>query len=84
METENKKVYDVKCVACDHEFYASKSMAQEIFGWNDKGSGSCPRCKTYLNLTFNEEEQRFISMEWNLYLERNGIFTDKEKRNGES
>lgn len=70
MEDNTVVKYKVVCSECKHEFSAAKSIAQESFGQLHNGSGACPNCDTYLNLTFNEEEQIFISTEWNTYCSR--------------
>lgn len=51
------------CCKCGHVFYACKSIAQEI-GISDAGCGSCPKCETFLNLTFDEESKEMKSVEW--------------------
>lgn len=68
----SKEGYNAKCSECGYEFQASKSIFQEM-GILDHGHGSCPKCHTFLNLTFNEEKQEMITMNWDKYLkERKG------------
>lgn len=64
---DNKVRYRAVCSECSHVFYACKSLAQE-FGRLDLGCGSCPQCKTFLNLTYDTKNNEMKTMEWNKYL----------------
>ena len=59
--------YKSVCCECGHVFYACKSIAQEM-GVIDAGCGSCPKCETFLNLTFDEENKEMKTIEWQKYL----------------
>lgn len=52
------------CPICSNEFWACKSIAQEAFGILDMGSGSCPKCKTFHNLTIDEKSNKMIVTPW--------------------
>jgi hypothetical protein len=59
--------YKVICPVCEKEFYAAPSIFQSDFGMNEMGSGSCPGCSTYLNLTINDDKTQMTAMsfdEW--------------------
>lgn len=58
------------CSECGHEFYACKSMGQSM-GDNSAGCGSCPKCRTFLNLTFNEDTQEMKTKEWGKWINDN-------------
>lgn len=62
--------YPCKCPVCGQEFQAAKSIMQKDFGEDDKGCGNCPKCKTFLNLTFLPDENRMVTMVWDDYLKR--------------
>jgi len=64
---ENRPGYKAICCECGHVFHACKSIAQDM-GVSDAGCGSCPECKTFLNLTFDEENKEMKTMEWQKYL----------------
>ena len=59
--------YKTVCCKCGNIFYASKSLAQQ-FGLNDSGCGSCPKCKTFLNLTYDPDENEMKTKAWNDYI----------------
>lgn len=70
MDRDNKKRYSCKCPICGHEFWACKSIFQEHFGMKERGCGSCPKCKTFHNLTVDEANERMIVIPWDEYIER--------------
>lgn len=69
---KDEKSFKVVCSECGHTFYARKSIAQEL-GLPNAGHGSCPECKTFLNLTFDENSNEMKTMAWNKYLKSVGI-----------
>lgn len=69
---KDTKRFKAVCSECGHAFYACKSIAQEL-GLLDEGHGSCPKCKTFLNLTFDEKSNEMKTMSWNKYLKFVGI-----------
>ncbi|MCR3759354.1 hypothetical protein KYB31_10180 [Clostridium felsineum] len=64
---ENRERFKAMCNECGHTFYACKSIVQEI-GILDAGHGSCHKCRTFLNLTFDENSNEMKTMEWSKYL----------------
>ena len=62
MDQENR--YPATCCVCQHHFEAAKSIAQRAFNMPEAGHGACPKCGTFLNLTFNEAEQRMDTKSW--------------------
>jgi len=64
---KDRQRYRSVCCKCGNVFYACKSMAQEI-GVADAGHGSCPKCNTFLNLTFDEETKEMKTVEWEKYV----------------
>ena len=64
MSKDTRKRYRCDCPICDHGFWACKSIFQDDFGMLDMGSGSCPKCKTFHNLTVDEESERMIVTPW--------------------
>ena len=67
-EVEDAKRYDCVCPSCNEEFWASLSILQ-LMGQLDKGHGSCPECKMFLNLTFEPDSEKMICIPWDTYLE---------------
>lgn len=63
---DKRKRYKCEC-KCGHIFYATKSFLQ-CWGQLDSGCGSCKECKTFFNLTVDEENERMILTEWNEWL----------------
>lgn len=61
------KRYKCDC-KCGNVFYACKSITQS-WGILDAGHGSCPKCKTFYNLTVDEDNDRMILRPWEEYLE---------------
>lgn len=59
---DNRKRYECNC-PCGKIFYATKSIMQE-WGILDRGHGSCPQCKTFYNLTFDEQTEKMILTLW--------------------
>lgn len=55
--------YECNCCVCQHRFYASKSIFQ-TWGDHEHGMGTCPSCKTVLNLTFDPDTNEFITKIW--------------------
>lgn len=64
---EDRQRYKAVCCKCGTKFYACKSIVQEI-GIIDAGCGSCPKCRTFLNLTFDEQSKEMKTTEWDKYL----------------
>ena len=62
MTSELKPRYDVKCSECGHEFQAAPSLAMK-FGENT-GHGTCSKCKTFLRLTLDDNQERMLSEKW--------------------
>ena len=67
MSENNKKRYRCDCF-CGNTFLACKSIFQE-WGKDDAGRGSCPRCNTSYNLTFDAENECMKLTEWDEYIE---------------
>lgn len=67
---DNRERYKVVCSECENTFYACKSIAQEC-GMLNSGCGSCPKCKTFLNLTYDEKSNEMKSVNWNDFLKNN-------------
>ena len=67
---DTRKRYYCKCPICSHEFWACKSIFQEGFGMPDMGSGRCQKCKTYHNLTVDEENERMIVTPWEDHMKK--------------
>lgn len=66
---EEKRVgYRAKCPKCGQDFVACKSIMQE-WGMLENGHISCPGCKTFLNLTFNPNQEVMVATDWNEWLE---------------
>ncbi|PJI06595.1 MULTISPECIES: hypothetical protein [Clostridium] len=74
---KDEKRFKTVCSECGHTFYACKSIAQEL-GLLDAGHGSCPECKTFLNLTFDKNNNETKTIAWNKYLKSVGISTFDE------
>lgn len=70
VEIEKKK-YKCKCPICGCEFFAQKSLFQEMFKEIDMGHGSCPDCKEFLNLKVDEENECMIVTPWEEYIKQN-------------
>ena len=70
MNKDTRKRYYCKCPECGHEFWACKSIFQQDFGMLDMGSGSCPKCKTYHNLTVDEKSERMIVTPWEEHIKK--------------
>ncbi|TCL74219.1 hypothetical protein EDC14_1004157 [Hydrogenispora ethanolica] len=68
MTDKQQDYYECKCIACGHVFHTAKSILQSDFEMNDAGSGTCPNCKAFLNLTFIPEENQMKSSLWDDYL----------------
>jgi len=68
MKKDTRKRYKCDC-SCENVFYATKSLAQ-CMGKLDAGHGSCPKCKTFYNLTLDEENDRMILTRWEKYIEK--------------
>lgn len=66
---DDRKRYNCKCPVCSTEFQACKSIFQESFGMIDAGSGSCPKCGTFHNLTVDEENGAMVVTPWEKYKE---------------
>ena len=65
---DKRKRYKCEC-KCGGVFYACKSLFQEM-GELDKGHGTCPKCETFLNLTFDEKNEKMVLTEWNEWIEK--------------
>ncbi len=70
MVEEKRERYTCLCPVCGYEFYACKSIAQEAFGIEDAGHGSCPKCKTFHNLQLDEANKKMIVTPWDEYLKK--------------
>lgn len=68
MDKDNRERYQCICPICNKIFWACKSILQEDFGMLDMGSGSCPKCKTFHNLTVDEENKQMIVTPWEEYM----------------
>lgn len=68
MNEDKRERYSCKCPICGHEFWACKSIAQEDFGMPDAGHGSCPSCKTFHNLTWDEDNKKMMVKPWDEYI----------------
>lgn len=68
-KTDVRRRYAIKCPECGGEFYACKSIAQEI-GLSDCGHGSCPKCHTFLHLEYNPKENSMRAEIWEKFMER--------------
>lgn len=67
---DTRKKYHCKCPICGHEYWACKSLFQEAFGMQDMGCGSCPKCRTFHNLTVDEENELMIVTSWEDYTKK--------------
>lgn len=67
IKEEDKPKYKAVCCKCETIFYACKSIGQDM-GIIDAGCGSCPKCETFLNLTFDEQSKEMKTTEWDKYL----------------
>lgn len=65
----SKERYRFKCPSCNKEFFAAKSIGQEL-GILDAGHGRCPNCEEFLNLTFNPETNEMDATKWDEYIKR--------------
>lgn len=70
MVYNSRERYSCICPICNNEFWACKSIFQEDFGIPDRGSGNCPKCKTYHNLTVDEQNKKMIVTPWEEYMNR--------------
>lgn len=59
--------YEAICSNCGHVFYAGKSLGQEL-GMEDWGCGSCPKCRAFLNLTYDKKSNKMKTMLWDKYI----------------
>lgn len=57
----DNRPYPFKCPICHVEGTACLSIFQSDFGALDMGGGTCPGCKTMLNITFDPKEKRMIA-----------------------
>jgi len=62
---DKRKRYKCEC-KCGNVFYATKSILQNM-GMLNAGCGSCPKCKTFYNLTLDEENEIMELLEWDEY-----------------
>lgn len=76
---DERKRYECNCY-CGKTFYACKSIFQE-WGILDKGHGSCPECKTFYNLSVDEENGKMILTEWNKYLNKRELLKENIIKN---
>ncbi|AZR72513.1 hypothetical protein BBF96_03415 [Anoxybacter fermentans] len=76
----SEKRYPCKCAICDHQFFVTKSILQHS-GYNECGHGRCPKCKTFLNLTFVPELEIMRSMEWSEYVKRR-LENERKRKEG--
>lgn len=60
---EIREKYKTVCSECGYKFLASKSLGQEM-GYIDMGCGRCPKCKKFLNLTFDPTKNEMITKSW--------------------
>lgn len=67
---DEKERYKSRCSECGHEFYACKSIGHNL-GINEAGCGSCSKCKTFLNLTFDEQNKIMKTTEWGKWINGN-------------
>jgi len=72
---DKRQRYECECT-CGFTFYACKSLFQQ-WGLIDSGSGSCPKCKVFYNLTLDEENKKMILTEWEKHMKNR-----KEKLGG--
>ena len=68
MNNDTRKRYPCICPICNNKFWACKSIFQGGFGMPELGSGSCPKCNTFYNLTVDEENNRMIVTPWDQYI----------------
>lgn len=66
---DTRKRYKCEC-PCGNTFWACKSILQQNFGSPELGSGSCPKCKVYYNLTVDEENECMKLTKWDDYIEK--------------
>ena len=78
MTKDMRKRYSCICPICGKKFWACKSILQEDFGMLDGGCGSCPKCKTFHNLTVDEKNKRMIVMPWEEYINKKEKLRDWE------
>lgn len=64
---DTRERYKCEC-PCGKVFYAAMSLAQS-WGSLDAGHGSCPECKTFYNLTVQEETKSMKLTPWDEYIE---------------
>ncbi|WP_018250349.1 hypothetical protein [Orenia marismortui] len=62
-----EKRYEATCCVCGNEFFANKSIMQHS-GINEAGHGRCPECETFLNLTFDPEQEIMLTKKWDDFL----------------
>lgn len=62
--------YPVICPKCAHEFWVTKSLVHEM-GMLELGYGSCPKCKTALNLRFDKASQSMTARLRDEYITEN-------------
>lgn len=65
---DNRKRYKAEC-SCGKVFYATKSILQS-WGMNECGIATCPNCKTFYNLTFNEATEMMDLRPWQEYIDK--------------
>lgn len=66
MMEDTRERYKCEC-PCGKVFYAAKSIFQ-YWGILDAGHGSCPECKTFYNLTVQEETKSMKLTPWDEYV----------------
>jgi hypothetical protein len=67
------------CPVCGYEFWACKSIAQEM-GARECGHGSCPGCNTFHNLTVDEVNKSMIVTPWDKYMkQKEGLIGEQIK-----
>jgi hypothetical protein len=80
--SEDKR-YEATCCICGHVFYANKSIMQHG-GMNECGCGRCSECETFLNLTFDPEQEIMITKDWEDYLVEKKVIQNRDGHSGRS
>jgi hypothetical protein len=50
--------------------FAALSIFQQDFGMYDHGSATCPKCKTFLHLTFLPDKKEFAAEPYDDFVKR--------------
>lgn len=68
----DEKRYEIICPVCKKHLWACKSIFHDM-GLNEHGAGRCSGCKSFLNLSFNPENETMKAVLYEDYLKNKGL-----------